>query len=277
MSSKMIARRTGQMAVDAASDDVIFGVSLPGDTVVTGVRAEMHITNATFQPAANAFFYMGTGYILPVFDPDAGDPLDTIFDSQVPKDIDPAVFNLDTTAADSSPFSEPGEIDFANMVDVGIRPQRIWEHRKMLTVANASTVILDTSMKYAVNDVVGISINRRYRVEQPSVLVFVLGSPAMDDTTSNRESALLEAEWSQVKYIEMVLERALMDLLGLAESGAETPWEEAVVLLQKQLEPDVMENSAGVWGSLTYSVFSDALIGLEVPGEFGKLVIDTGR
>ena len=79
-----------------------------------------------------------------------------------------------------------------------------------------------------------------------------------------------------MKYIELVLEQALMQHFGLVESGAETPWVEAAQLLRKFLEPDVHEEDAAAWSSGTLRVFTNVTMDVSVPGSMGKIQLGTG-
>ncbi len=116
------------------------------------------------------------------------------------------------------------------------------------------------------------------RVSQPSILAFAVGVPLLDDTTGSNETILSEAQWSQVKYMEHTLERALLHQLGVVEAGAETPWEEASALLRKHLNPDIHESAAGQFFTQgEYSVYGEASIVHRVTGRMGISNITTGR
>lgn len=275
---RMIARRRSQRNIGANTDQVIFGISLPSDTVVNRVRADVHLVGGGTEGYLEAFWYGCEGWILPILDPEDNASFDVIWDQLVPKDSDIQTLDLDTGSQDTTPFFEPGEADWAQLFDVGLRPQRIYQRLRLLTYATANKphTVTDAA-NWTPTDVFRIELNRRFVVRQPSVMLFAVASPGTDDTTSTIETALSETEWSQVKYMEHVLERAQMDLLGLTEGGAETPWEEATNLLQNHLEPDVMEDSAGRFSSITWNAFTDALIDHSVVGRLGKITVTTGR
>lgn len=275
---RMMGRRRTQRNIGSNTDGVIFGISLPSDTVVNRVRADVHLISTSVIDSLLAVWYGCEGWILPILDPEDNASFDTIWDQLVPKDSDAQTLDLDTGASDTTSFFEPGEADWAQLLDVGLRPQRVYQRLRMLSYATAAKphTVADIA-KYTPSDVFRIEINRRLVVRQPSVLVFAVASPVLDDTVNTIETALSETEWSQVKYMEHVMERAQMDLLGLTEAGSETPWEEATDLLQAHLEPDVHEDTAGRFGNNTWNVFTDALIDHSVVGRLGKMTVTTGR
>lgn len=275
---RMIARRRSQILAGTGTDQVMFGLSLPSDTVVNRIRANVELTGSVDKAAAEGLWYGCEGWILPILDPEDNSSFEVIWDQLVPKDSDVQTLDLDTGAQDTATFFEPGEADWAQLLDVGLRPQRIYQRLRMLTYASTPKphTVADAP-NWRPTDVFRIEINRRLVVRQPSVVLFAMGIPVGDDTTTVVETALSETEWSQVKYMEHVLERAQMDLLGLTEAGAETPWEEATDLLQSHLEPDLFEETGGAWAAWSANVFTDALIDHSVVGRLGKMIVTQGR
>ena len=141
----------------------------------------------------------------------------------------------------------------------------------MLSFANAGMRQEEASiLEFAPSAVVNIRVRKNYAIQNPSVLVFSLASPDLLDTTGDLEVAAAENEWPRLKYMEIVLEQALIKFMGLVEAGAETPWEEAASLLRKHLEPDVFEENAGSWASQSWYCFVDAVIDHSVEGTMGK-------
>ncbi len=280
---RMFARRSGQGACIVGTDEVMFGLSLPSDTVIHDIRAKISITNTLEHSIQQACRYAVEGWILPVHDPDAASTFDTLWDTLVPKDTDVQTLDLDTGAADSTPFFEPGEADWSDLFDVGLRPERIYHRQKILTLPNGGSIFThqDVETPFTViwipGDSIRIHIRRRLRVRQPSVVLFAIAAPQTDDTTTVQESALAEAEWGQVKYMEHVLERAMLHVLGVVETGAETPWEEATAIIQKHLDPDVREDSAGRFTASSYEFVFEAMVDHSVVGTLEKHAVSTGR
>ncbi len=280
---RMFARRMSHIRTSGGADQVMWGISLPSDTVVHDIRCKVKGLSQLRTLGRNeAHMLAYEVWILPVLDPDAANSYDDLFDNLVPKDTDVQTLDLDTAAFDTTPFYEPGEADWTSLMDVGLRPERLYHRHEIKTMnANAAFIYQDNQTPFDIQWVGGerfqVHIKRRLRVRQPSVLVMACATPSFDDTTAVVQGNLLEAEWPQIKYVGHVLERALLHLLGVTEVGAETPWEEATALLQKHLDPDVYEELGGSFTSVTYDLFSEVMIDHSVVGELGKQAITTGR
>lgn len=260
-------------------DKIMFGISLPADSVVHGFSVMTHVVNTGAQSHLIAMMYAIQAYILPILDPDAGSTFQLLWDNLVPKDDDVDTIDLDTGGNDPQSFFEPGESSFAEILDLGLQPQRVWHEESMLSYANA--VPQGESPVADVFEYIGVGRHRmrsgkRYRVSQPSALVFALGVAAMDDTTATEDTVAAEDEWFRLKHIETMIEQALVSLFGLTEAGATVTWDTAAALLRKHLEPDVFEEDATAWGTGTLRVFTRAVIDMSVPGTLDKITLGTG-
>ena len=168
----------------------------------------------------------------------------------------------------------------AEVLDLGYQPQRIY-HREFLMAYPNNSVTLGESPSVDTFEFLGalshrFRITRRYRVSQPSVVVFAVGNAALDDTTSVEPKALAEDEWFRVKHIETMIEQALITLFGLTEAGATVTWDTAAALLREYLEPNVFEETAGSWTSTTLNSFTMATFDVSVPGTLEKITLGTG-
>jgi hypothetical protein len=273
---RMWARRYGQRSVGTSGDEVLFGMSLPSDTVIHDITAKVQITaldNVTLL-AKNVCAYALEMWLLPVLDPDGAVTYQTAVDTLVPKDTDVQAIDLDTSASDTGPFWEPGEADWSQVLDVGLRPERLWRTTRFLTLASPGVHIYQDNQSpfnklWIPRMTERIKIRKRLRVRQPSMLVLALASPSMDDTTITEQASLVENEWSRVKYAGDMLVDAQKDLIGLAGSGG-TPWEDATDLLQKHLMPDMYEETANNFAAVSYETFTEATIDHSVVGELGR-------
>jgi len=115
-----------------------------------------------------------------------------------------------------------------------------------------------------------INVNKRYRVLQPSIVAFAMATPSLDDTTTVEEQTLTESQWGRIKYIDFMVEQMMIHQLGLVETGAETPWEEASALIRSYLMPDVHEENAGSWVNPVWQYWGKATMGISVPGRLPK-------
>lgn len=272
---RMMARRDGALSVGSNNDDVIFGITLPSETVIHDISANIRINSPVDRAINEVIAYALEMWILPVFDPDTATTYDALMNTLVPKDTDVQTIDLDTAAVDTTPFWEPGEADWSKVLEIGFQPERLWhEHRYMSFSTPGIHIHQDNQTPFATvwnaRAVETIHIKRRLRVEGPSVLVLGMSAPALDDHVSTMDAPLLENEWSRVKYGEQMLEQAHMDLIGLIEATAETPWEDATDLLQKHVRPDLFEETADTFTTSGYDVSYDALIDHSVVGRLGK-------
>lgn len=274
---RMFPRRRTELTLAPGLDAVIFGISLPSDCILNNLSAEVHVIDQAIQSAGVARMFAIQGYVLPVLDPDAAASFDVIWDTLVPKDDDTDTIDLDTAAADTQSMYEPGEAAMAEVMDVGLQPKRIYSMQRLKTFANASMRQESVSLnEWALSEVIKIRIRKRHRVQQPSVVLFALGNPDMLDTSSTPPTALSENEWPRVKYMELVLEQALMQHFGLTEAGATTPWIDAAQLLRKYIEPDVFELNGAAFGNGTLKAYVNATFDVSVPGRMDKIQIGTG-
>ncbi len=280
--TKMIARRIFATSVGAGTDDVIAGLFMPGDTTVSGIRG--HVTMHSETRSVNeAIMAAVEGWILPISDPDAATTMAALWDALVPKDTPTDVLDLDTGASDSSPFFEGGEIVWEKVFDVGLQPRRIFHWHDMASLGRNNAVAWqDTESPFATEWVgafgMNISVPRPIRVSVPSLCVFAVASPTMDRTSATTPVAgLAEQDWFQLKFIDHVTERAMLHLMGLTETGAETPFVEAAALLRAHLDPAMLESDAGVFVPVGWNVSGELSFVHHVPGTLPKGTLTGGR
>ena len=63
----------------------------------------------------------------------------------------------------------------------------------------------------------------------------------------------------------------------VTEAGAETPWEEATRLLQKHLEPDPFEETAGEWSGTNWDYTARCIMDHSVVGRLEGVQVTSGR
>lgn len=282
MGTRMLARRTFERNIGAAADDVLSGIWLPAKTRVNSIRgyAACHVVAA--QPIGVASMGAIEGWVLPVIDPDATSSMEVHWDTHVPKDTAAQTLDLDTGSQDSTPFFEPGETFWESIFDIGVQPRRIYHHHWMSTAAiNSLAINRDPESPFLYEYIAGKTVRLGtgpFRVLGPSLFVFGGASPVMGSTSASEAiAALAEEDWGQLQFIDHVLERAQLSLLGLTEATAETPWEEAAVLLRTYLDPAILEETAGVFLGVTWKMLGEIQIDLTVQGTMPKVMIDGGR
>ncbi len=166
--------------------------------------------------------------------------------------------------------------------DVGVQPKRLFHEHWLSTVGHNSLAInRDPESPFLYEYLPGRTVRfgtGPFRVEGPSLLVFGGAAPAMDATSASAAlAALAEEDWGQLQFIDHVLERAQLHVLGLFETGAETPFEEASALLWQYLDPLILEETAGVFLPVNWNMLGEMMVDLSVEGSMPKAVISTGR
>ena len=266
-----------------AADQPLCGISLPSGSVFHGGKVQVHVGFAptSFLTSEQATMYAVEAWVLPIQDPDLADTLLDIWNLLVPKDTDVQTLDLDTASADVTPFFEPGEMDWSQLYQVGLRPERLYHRHKIVTINNTMGLrwpdeSTPFNPKWQVGDAFEFQLGS-FRVEQPSVVIVAASTPQLNDTSAAAPTALAEAEWLQVKFLEDTLLMALKDLTGLTEPGAESPWEEATDLIQKYLDPPVFEEDAGAWVNAAMDFFGEAHFGVSLTGQMAVSGISGNR
>ncbi len=282
MSTRMMARRSFITSVVAGADGVCCAFPLPANSQVNRLSGFVTFEGLTLEGPIKVFVNALEGWILPITDPDTGSSFDTVWDQLVPKDTSAVLMDLDVVATDATPFFEPGSTMWEAFFDVGATPQRVYHASRMLSLKDAVFAARDPESTFLLEQIPGntypLQLSRRFRVQEPSVLMFGAASP---DTleTSNSEGlvAIPEQDWGQIQFIDHVMERAMLSVLGIVEAGAETPWEEAAALLKRTLDPLFFESVAGTLTPMTWRVYGQAVLDFTVEGTMPKQTLQGGR
>lgn len=277
--SLRIFRHTLSQRIAAFTDTVVMhGTPLPSECRQNNFWAEVHIVGLdSVRPnVEQAFIYGVDGWITHIEDPDSAVTWDVLFNTMIPfdKDVASGAFDLDTSSAHSGPAFEPGEPSIEAIVGAAnVRRDAHWyKRRKMLTYASNPRG-LDPAADpptWQQTDWFPLRVGRRIGVELMSATMLAITIPTMNDIATGGSMVFSpsdDATWIQIKYMEVMLEQAWMHLSGLTEAGAETPWEDAALLVEDFVEPGVQETTAGDFMSLNpVNAFCVATIDVTVPG-----------
>lgn len=279
--TRMIAERTYATEVTAPGDGVLAGLWLPGKSRLRSCRGYVLLEATTVSTAQQFHMAAIEGWALPVQDPDSGATMQTLFDQLVPKDKLANTMDLDTVATDSVAFFEPADVDWSTIIPIGLIPQRLFHWHGMFSMGQRSLVVnQDPESPFGFQHIPGTRVNVQFgpiAVDQPTLIVIGLASPDLVQTSSSNPISMLgEAQWGQVRYIDHVLERAMLSLLGVTEAGAETPWEEAAVLLRNHLNPDIFETTGATFISKTWRGAGEFFFDHDVEGSLPTGMISFG-
>lgn len=267
------------------ADVVVADCPIPSECSQNNVWGECHLWSTEAEPLdwEEAMMYGAEGWVLNVPDPDTTLTLNFLWDSQVPKDRDTSNFDIDQISATTSPFMDIGEINLENVMGLSVlQPDHQWfRRRKIMTWANNRVFpVAGTPDNAPVQDVFKIRSTKKISSELMAWSLLAIGVPQMGEIETSRNTFSTEVPWMQTKYIDVILEQAWVEMVGLTEAGAETPWTEAAAHLEELLEPDaVMTDAAGSanFVGIDLHVACQATFELQVPGRREVGVISGGR
>lgn len=255
-----------------ATDGVLFALPLPAGAKVNNVWMEVHIIGAGFQGFETISLYGMHGYVLPVLDPDAGTTPDAIWDAQVPKDAPMAAdaLDLDTAAADTRAVLELGDVSIAKLVGITTAPHRVFSRETMISLANKPTGYDRTGNNFVPTDIFRARVKSNVSVEVPSYYLIGLSSPDTLASASAWPVINTDGEWAHLQYMEYALQQAWMSLVGLTETGAESPYEDAMNLIANYMEV-FHEATAGDFAAITWNALGKATFDVTLPGSADKI------
>ena len=281
--TRMLSRRTWARPIVAGSDGVLFGIWLPPGSAVHRLSGMCGVESDNILVAQQMCLGSVEGWVFNVDDLDNLGTMDTEFDIHVPKDNGVQDLDLDAATADTKPFYEPGEIAWEFLFPIGRQPERVFQKRWMSYLGHNNALVNQDpetpfGFQFIGGTTFGLSVRRPFRLDDPSLLVFGLASPDTLQTSSTKAiEAIAERDWGRLRYIDHILEQAMVSLLGITEAGAETPWDEAVLLLEEVLDPPVFETGSGNIVPVTWRSYGEVIIDFSVEGTMPKAMLTTGR
>lgn len=265
---ELVIRQITQKIVAINTDRVIAAAWLPANGKLVGGTINVHCMSHDINKSKGGM-YGTNAFLLPVDDPDTAINADTVWDRQVPKDVEEAsgAFDLDTVAAVAAPEFAVGEIDIAGMLGYGPNELAGAKRRKMITFANSRAAYEGTTIDtYSAVDTFVLTLPETERVKTPSLVAVGFSSPTWDETQSMHSSPA-EDEWINLMFPGWTMKQALVELLGQTEAADDEPWATASQFLLNFLEPDAVLETTGSLAALPWTVFSQATLVIDVPGE----------
>lgn len=275
MSLRIIGRRLSHIgSIAATTDRVVVQYPLPKGCTLRRVFLECHVLGPATLTLTQTVLYGVSGFVVPILDPDTPDSVDDIWDIMVPKDVANAagVFDLDQVTADVGAEFELGEPDLTGIFGVANNePIEIFRRRKMITVANNPTGFTrqdGAADTWLATDFFSTTIKRRVMAARHSYVLIGFSAPGTANTDAAVKQTITESEWVMMTYLETFIENAIMNLMGLVETGAETPYVESAAFVAELIEDTMEEDTAGAFVAAPWNVFTRATFEVEVPGRF---------
>lgn len=276
MALRLFRHIIAEKDVGGNDSEVLSHAPLPGECVQNNVWGEVHVVNNDGFFLDGAMVYGADGFVVPHPDPDTVDSVDDLWDRLISVDVGVAAgvggeLNLDTTGAATGAQFEIGELNLNNIIDMAVyNDDHHWfKYRKILSFANTPTGfhwVTGGVSTFSPTDLFKVRSRRNIAVEVMSESLFGVTIPALTGTTSSQVGSPTTKEWFMQKYLEVVLEQAWMHLVGLSETGAETPWEDAALFLEILLEPPPHEADAAAWFTDSMRVWASFTFDITVPG-----------
>lgn len=246
--------------VAAGEDMVIASMPIPPGGVFRGFRAEIHGVANSSRIIQEASAVYAKAVIVPMGGSmmDTALSLQTLFDQMVPKDVD---LNIGAGADDidwddgaiATPFEEPGQINWGDLVELGQRPLGILERSEFISFAKQGRFPhVDTTDQWVPTFSMRIGSNRKIRVKQASYFFLALASPSWDEVTTTEPVTIVDANWSALTYPDVMFDMMLPDILGLTEAGAVSPYSDMATFALDLVEPLVFEAVADDFRANTY-------------------------
>lgn len=250
------------------TDRVIAAVPLPVGSSFHGMDVDINLWSLE-ATAILAVMYGVAAYVVPVEDPENAQTYQNLWDTMVPKDIGngAGVLDLDTGGVDSAPEFEWGDINWNALYDVSSAPTELYRRRRLLTIAGGKPIAATGTMTHWLPTAsFRAHVRGGVTVKVPSAVMLAISSPVLDQTSGNERTLPTEIDWLRLMYMSDTVTDALKNVLGLVETGAETPWEEASALLEQTVEPTAFEETAAEFGTITWECAAVSTARYSVPG-----------
>jgi len=238
-----LRRETFGIDVFSGVDEVVYGFPVPGDSIVENVAGSIHIVSGGVIEYRQVLRYRIDGWALPILDLDTATDYNVVYEQIVPKDKDystptpgTSFLDLDTQSSDSNEYGQYGDLNWEEMFDVGFQPRHIYRKDKMLSMATNTRGFVKTDQTYSY---IGVDLDAfsvgPIRCAQPTLVVFVVSN--LEGEAGVGHLTPTEQEWPNMRYLGDTLKFALQNALGNIETGAETPFDKAMILTEKWLSP----------------------------------------
>ncbi len=257
-------------AVLQGTDKVLMGFPVPSDCSLVNFWGEVSAMYGV-TGIGSGIMYGFDGYLIPIIDPDAGQAIEVLWDTQVPKMDQDLSYEL-SDASDTAPRYEPGQELTEAITGISFSsPEQVYKRRRLLTFANSPTGFDVTTPSFMPTENFKVRIQKRYRALMESALLFAWSQPNMDDDVQNVELLPTGAdeEWAMMKYIDMAIKDMMVHVLGLGSVGSGTvPWSVAETFLENLVSDfATIDGTPFASSGVSADVFMVGTAQIVVPGE----------
>lgn len=263
----------------SGADEVIAVMPIPRGGKLTNVWGDVHLVSQTNPDRDKAASYGCHGFIIPDYVDSESLSVDTLWDNMVPKDLDIDVtagardVDVDPETPVGGPVEEPGEANLNRVFNVANDSVRFYNRERILTVASrglSEPVVSSEVDLWMPNDHFKVRIKDQFRVENFSYAMIAVSQPSWDEVTTGNESTFDQTQTTMLENLEATMMMALPEILGLTETGAESPFSNFANMIKLLVEPQVEEETASAFTTLNYNVFSRFTFEIELGVEGTK-------
>lgn len=247
------------------------GFPIPSECSVVNTWIDVHLSWLQGLTMLTGVFYGFDGYLFPVSDPDAGDGINVLWDTHVPKMDQDLSYEL-SDASDAAPRYEPGQELTESILGMSFSaPEQVFKRRRLMSYASHPMGFDNTGPTWLPGEHFSSHIGKRYHAIQESALLFAASNPAMNEDVQNIEllPTGVDEEWAMMKYIDRVVEDMMVHVLGLGTVGSGTvPWSIAETFIEN-LVSDFATVANTPWQSTpnTFQCHMKATCQVVVPGK----------
>ncbi len=276
--------RLNQILATPGTDTVIAVFAVPEGGIFKGIKFNFTAISQTKTDALdNMSGYALSAYMFPILDPDTDWVPDTVWDQQLPKDDQFAAndLDIDTTATDTTPDLDWGDANPSLLAGQMGFPTPYYKSSRMLSFANSKGGFEIDGVSagndgFIPTDVWSRSIGRSKSAPVHSALMFAISSYNFPSHVSAFHEPDSDGDWDILQYADDYQNDARKSLVGLTETGAETPYADALAQLNSYLERN-METTAGAFHPATWNCFFEAAATIDVPGQFRTPGLGSGQ
>lgn len=270
----------------AGTDQGVCGFPIPDGCRLVQQQGIWKILTVTAIDIEDAAVYGVQGWLLQTDDPTADfADHDALWDSFVPKPATGAAAVLDILpTADASAAQEPGQVSVTQIFDQEVfSPERIFSRETIISLPDSPIGFIPGSPStYIPSDRFSVNSNQGYRAGGGDMgLVYGLSSPDLGGIATGDDDIIdaigtATGGFYVMKYINEFLDKAMVDLVGLTEVGAESPYEDILIWLVGMLERAGERSGTGTFTAVTWNAMGKMTCGIWVPGEFEHRSIGPG-
>lgn len=269
---QLYMRRYGMQDVAGGSDTAIVGWPVPRGTTINYLSGEVHTMRTSPIDVGDVVIYGLEVWLMPVGDNNTDlDDIDTMWDTLVPKDDD--LVDIDAGfAVDTDPFKEIGEISVSQLFgQERVQPlQRVFQHEGFLTFARTTSGFVPgtpPANTFIPSEVVNLGLKAPSFMPEDGALIVGFASPTLDFTADNNVIATGRLDQMYIlRFLDDFIDNAQINLAGLQETGAETPYEDIMSLILNVLEKVSTDGSTFDFTSSTFTTAMRATMGYVVEG-----------